>query len=119
MARVEFKENQPIQSLSGSIGNIEFRTINGKTFVLERQEPELPKDATRKQKAMFRRRKIINQCVSILQNEMEDIQAAIAMRSKLRDRIRYLYDKYSKEISAPTKLQIKIMGEYREKYVYK
>ena len=117
MARVTFKKDQPIQSLSGSIGNIEFRTINGKTFVHERLDPELPKDATRKQKAMYRRRMIVNNCVSILQNEMEDIQEAIAMRSKLCDRIKYLYDKYAKEIKAPTKLQSKIIGEYRAKFV--
>lgn len=116
MARVVFKENQPIQSLSGSIGNMVFRTMYGKTFVLERREPELPKDATRKQKAQHKRLMMVNNCVGILQNEMEDIQVAIAMRSKLRDRICYLYDKYCNEIKAPTKLQRKIMGEYRAKY---
>ena len=33
MARVTFKAGQPIQSLSGTIGNLTYRTINGKTFV--------------------------------------------------------------------------------------
>ena len=28
MAKVSFKENQPIQSLSGTVGNITFRTMN-------------------------------------------------------------------------------------------
>ena len=119
MARVTFKKDQPIQSLSGSIGNIEFRTINGKTFVHERCEPELPKDATRKEKAQFRRRMIVQQCVTILQNEMEDVQAAIAERTRIKDRIQRLYDKYVHEIPARTKLQRRIMGEYRVKYVYK
>ena len=119
MARVTFKPGQEVQSLSGSIGNIVFRTINGKTYVHERREPELPKDATRKQKALYKRRMIVDQCVYILQSEMEDVPKAIKERKRILDRIQRLYDKYVREISAPTKLQRKIMGDYRMRFVYK
>ena len=116
MARVKFKEGQPIQSLSGTLGNSVFRTRNGQTFVHERSYPELPKDATRAQKARYRRRMMINECVSILQDEIEDIAEAISMRKKITERIGYLYDKYVNKRKARTKLQRKIMGEYRAKY---
>ena len=116
MARVKFKEGQPIQSLSGTLGNSVFRTRNGQTFVHERSYPELPKNATRAQKAQYRRRVIIDECVRILQDEMEDVLEAIGMRKKISDRVGYMYDKYVREIKARTKLQCKIMGEYRAKY---
>ena len=37
------------------------------------------------------------------------------MRSKIKDRLMYLYNKYVKEIKAPTKLQKAIMEKYYEK----
>lgn len=116
MARVKFKEGQPIQSLSGTLGNSVFRTRNGQTFVHERTYPELPKDATRAQKAQYRRRLIIDECVRILQDEIEDVLEAIGMRKKICDRVGRLYDQYAREIKARTKLQRKIMGEYRVRY---
>ena len=115
MAKVEFKEGQPVQSLSGKIGSIVFKTMNGRTFVHEVAMPELPDNATRKQKAAYKRKMIIEQCVEIIQREME-LTEALAMRKKIHDRIRILYDKYAPEIKARTKLQCKIMGEYRARY---
>ena len=117
MARVRFKEGQPIQSLSGKIGNLTYRTRNGKTFVHVASELELPEGATRKQKALYKRRVMVDECVTILQEEMDDFIEAIQMRTKIRDRIIGLYKKYSPEIKARTKLQRKIMGEYRKKWL--
>ena len=93
-----------------------FRTRNGKTTVYARDEPELPENATRAEKRRYKRERIVRQCVAILQDEMEDIVVAIAMRMKIRNRILYLYKKYERDIKAPTKLQRKIMGEYRAKW---
>ena len=46
MAKVTFAKNQPIQSLSGSVGAITFRTVNGQTkYYLERVMPRF-KDVT-------------------------------------------------------------------------
>ena len=116
MARVEFKEDSPIQSLSGTIGNLTFRTRNGKTTVFHRYEAELAPEASRAERRRYKREQMVRNCVAILQNEMEDIQVAIAQRPKIRERILYLYKKYEKEIKAPTKLQKKIMCEYRAKW---
>ena len=119
MAKVTFKEGQPIQSLSGSLGDMIFRTRNGQTFVHKRSYPALPKDATRAQKARYRRRMMIDECARILQDEYEDVVVAIDMRKKICDRLGRLYDQYSPELKAPTKLQRKIMSEYRSRYRFK
>lgn len=112
MARITFAKDQPIQSLSGSLGRITYRTVNGHTFVYRRNNPELPKNPTRKQRAQFKKRTIIDNCVSILQSQIKDIQEAITMRPKIKERLRSLYDKFEPTIKAPTKLQKAIMSEY-------
>ena len=116
MAKVTFKPGQPIQSLSGTLGRMTFRTIYGHTSVFEKPEPTLPKNATRKQKAQFKKQTIIDNCLTILQSEITDIQKAINARKLIRDRIVNLYKKFAPTIKAPTKLQRKIMETYREKF---
>ncbi len=103
-----------IASISGTIGDVTFFTRNGKTFMSKRPEPSLPKDATRKQKAQYKKRKLVDACVVLVQAQMEDMLEAIAQRKKIRDRICYLYEKLSPEIKAPTKLQKAIMSAYYE-----
>lgn len=116
MAKIEFKEGSPIQSLSGTIGNMTFRTRNGRTYVTQRAERELPDDASREEKRAYRRRQMIQECVQILQAEIKDIEEAIRMRYKIYVRIAALYDKYVGEIKARTKLQKQIMTAYRSRY---
>ena len=116
MARVTFKENQPIQALSGTLGDITFRTMYGVTHMYRRAEAELPKNATRKQRAQYKQRMIIDQCVMLIQSQIEDMETALAMRSKIKDRFRYLYKQYAPEIKARTKLQIAMMRAYHERY---
>ena len=116
MAKVTFKPGQPIQSLSGTLGRMTFRTIYGHTSVFEKPEPTLPKNATRKQKAQFKRQIIIDNCLTILQGEITDIKEAIRMRQKIRDRLVYLYKKFAPTIKARTKLQKAIMTEYRQRF---
>ena len=116
MARITFKENQPIQSLSGTVGNITFRTMNGRTYAYGRPEPVLPKNPTRKQRALYKRRSIIDQCITILQSQYEDMQVAIKMRPKIKQRLTYLYKTFAPDIKAPTKLQKRIMTEYYARF---
>ena len=116
MARVKFKDGQPIQSLSGTIGDMVFRTVNGKTYVHKRTRIELPEQPTRAEKKQYLRERILDQCVCILQDEIGDMNEAIRMRTKIRSRLCGLYKKYEKEYKAPTKLQIRIMTEYRSKW---
>lgn len=115
MAHVTFKKDQPIQALSGTVGDRTFRTRNGKTYMTRLQTPVLPKNPTRKQRALYRRLRMIDQCVMIVQAQIPDIPEAIAMRSRIKDRLMYLYDKLSPTIKAPTKLQKAIMEAYYEK----
>ena len=93
-----------------------FRTVNGKTFFSRRTEPVLPKNATRKERAQFKQRALINNCIKILQEQYEDIREAIAMRSTIQNRLRKLYPRYAATIKAPTKLQRAIMTEYYARY---
>ena len=113
MARVTFKENQPIQALSGTIGCITYRTMNGKTFVHARREPELRKNASRKERAAYKERMIVNECVRIIQDEMEDFVAAIQARPAIRAAMKRYYRLYSPEIKARTKLQREMLRAYR------
>jgi len=105
-----------IESISGTVGNVTFRTINGKTFMSKRRAPVLPKDATRKQKAQFKKRKVVDACVVLVQAQKDDILEAIEQRKKIRDRICYLYEKLSPEIKARTKLQKAIMEDYYARF---
>ena len=116
MARVTFNPNQPIQSISGTIGALTFRTRNGRTFVYERLQPELPKNPTRKQRAQFKQRTIIDQCVSLVQSQIEDLQEAINMRPTIKERLRSLYKKLEPTIKSQTKLQKAIMTEYNARF---
>lgn len=114
MARVELMPG--IESISGTVGNLTFRTVNGKTFVHEKAEPVLPEKPTREERAKYKRDVIIDQCVRILQSEIEDLTKAVGMRPKIRSRLMSLYKRYAPEIKARTKLQRKMMTEYRAKY---
>ena len=116
MAIVTFNPNQPIQALSGTVGGITFRTMHGRTYVHSRPEPVLPENPTRQQRALFKQRTIIDQCLAILQSQYEDIQEAITMRKKIRDRLTCLYKKFAPTIKARTKLQRKIMTEYYHRF---
>ncbi len=111
---VKVKLMPGIERISGTIGDVTFFTRNGRTFMSRRSEPELPKNATRKQKVQFRKRTLVNACVELVQSQMADMLEAIEQRKKIRDRICYLYEKLSPEIKARTKLQKAIMSAYYE-----
>ena len=113
MARVELMPG--IDSISGTVGKLTFRTVNGKTFVQAKRLPELPDKPNRKEKARYKRAVVIDNCVCLLQSEYPDLRDAILHHRRIYDRVAYLYDKYRKTIKAPTKLMRKIMEVYRAK----
>ena len=117
MARVEFKSNSPVQSLSGTLGYLTYTTRYGRTFVHTAHQPTLPEHPTRAQKAKYKRDIMLNNCICILQDEMEDILLAIQLRPKMRERLKRLYNSYAPLIKAPTKLQKRIMTEYRARFL--
>ena len=94
-----------ISSLSGTIGDMTFRTRNGQTSVFQKTPPRLPANATRKQKAQYKKQLIVDQCIKILQEEIEDILVAISRRQAIKKRVEYWYDKFAPKIKAKTKLQ--------------
>ena len=112
MARILFNPNSPIKRLSGRYGNIVYQFRYGKQFLYGAAEPVLPPHPTPEQRRIFRRQSIIEQCVNILQTQLELSQQAIDARKTIKNRITYLYNKYNPGIKAPTKLQKKIMTEY-------
>ena len=101
MARVTFKAGQPIQSLSGTIGNLTYRTINGKTFT--------------EAKAAYRRKMIVDECVRIIQEEISDMAAAIQARAGIRAAMKRYYDQFSTETGSRLKLQAKMLEAYRNR----
>ena len=115
MARVELMPG--IQSISGTIGNLTFRTRGGKTFVYSNLDPELPRRATRAQREQWLRRMVLDRCVRLIQSDYEDMYEAIRQRPLIRQRLVKLYAKYRVETSARTKLQKQIMQEYGQRYV--
>ena len=116
MARVLLQDG--IAGISGTLGNMTFRTMNGKTFVRSKVRKELPPDATRAEKKAYQRAEIINQCVEILQQEIGDWREAIKARERIRKRVIYHYEKYAPEIRARTKLQAKILCECQKETKY-
>ena len=114
MARVELMPG--IKSISGTIGNLTFRTRGGKTFVYSNLAPELPRRATRAQREQWLRRMVLEQCIRQIQSDYEDMFEAIRQRALIRQRLVKLYAKYRVETCARTKLQKQIMAEYGQRY---
>ena len=112
MARVKLMPG--IESISGKVGKMVFRTINGKTYVHEAGGPVLPADASRQEKAAYRKRVVVEECVYLIQKEMQNTLEAIRQHKKIYDRVRRLYDRFSPKIKARTKLQKAIMSAYYE-----
>ena len=103
-----------ISSLSGTIGDMTFRTRNGKTSVFQKNPPRLPANATRKQKAKYKKQVIVDQCIKILQDEIGDILIAIERRHAIKQKVEYWYDKFAPKIKAKTKLQDAILSRVRQ-----
>lgn len=112
MARVELMPG--IESISGTVGNLTFRTVNGKTVVHKKAKPLLPEKPTNQEKAKYKRATVIGQCVAMVQNGIGDLREAIAQRDMIRHRISRLYDRYVQETQSTAKLIQRIMAGYPE-----
>jgi hypothetical protein len=116
MAHIEFNPNQPIQSLSGNLGPLSFRTRNGKTTVFATPEPVLPKNPTRKQRELYRQKTVVDDCTAVIQKRIHDIPKALEMRALIRNRILRLYKLFAPNIKSRTKLLNNILVEYDLRY---
>ena len=108
----QIKLNPLFDSISGTIGDLTFRTMNGKSYMYRRSEPQLPPHPTRKQRAQYKKRCMVNDCVTLIQEQMDDIITAIRLRKTIYNHIARLYDKYAPTIKAKNKLQKAIMTDY-------
>ena len=116
MAKIQLKEGTGITSLSGTYKGMTFKTLNGQVIGYVKPSVELKPDATRAEKARYRRHVMVDACVEILQDEMEDFLQAISLRRKMCDRLKRLYDSYAPEVRARRKLQKRILREYRARF---
>lgn len=114
MARVKLMPG--IESISGTIGNLTFRTCGGRTFVHAKVDPELPPRATRSQREKWLRTCVVNRCMRCIQGNYAEIREAISARALIRQRVVALYIMYRKETGSMTKLLKKVTMAYYEKY---
>ena len=109
MAKVIFKANQPIQSLSGTLCGVTFsKRANGQTFATIRRHSKHP---------------VIDECVNEIQRRQmrahpHDLQRIANERRALYDRIRRLYNKFIDDPElrlSDNKLRTAILEAYYEK----
>ena len=116
MARVILNPDLPIQSLSGTLGNLTFRTVNGKTFV-RMNTAAVPLSGTSPQKHRQQFRKmIVENCTREIQSRIEDLPKALMARKRIRDRVVILYNRLAPDIRSMTKLTRAILEEYDRRY---
>ena len=105
-----------IQSISGKVGNLEFRTLkSGKTVVRARQEDDYRRpmtEPTEKARAQRRRFGVISSTVSTIQRNYDRIDEAALDRKKIWQKVSYLYGKYFESIDDDAKLIAKLLEEY-------
>ena len=104
-----------IQSISGKVGNFEFRTLkSGKTVVRTRSETDYQssREPTEKERAQRRRFGVISSTVATIQRNYPRIDQAAQDRKKIWQKVSYLYAKYFEAISDDAKLQQKLLEEF-------
>ncbi len=104
-----------IQSISGKVGNLEFRTLkSGKTVVRARQMDEYRPTTEPTEKALAQRRRfgVVSSTVAAIQRNYPRIDEAALDRKKIWQKVSYLYAKYFESIDDDRKLQDKLLEEY-------
>ncbi len=105
-----------IQSISGKVGNLEFRTLkSGKTVVRARREdePQTTRILTPKEIAQRRRFGIVSSVTATIQSRYKRIDEAALDRKRIWQKVAYLYAKYADSISDEAQLQTKLLEEYK------
>ena len=99
-------------ALSGTVGDLTFKTRNGQTFMYQKPDPQLPEHPTPKQRARYRKQLIVAECVKRIQGRFDDMLTAISSRKTIYNRVARLYDKLAPTVRARTKLIRAILDEY-------
>ena len=96
-----------IQSISGKVGNFEFRTLkSGRTVVRARRETESQpsRPLTQKEIAQRRRFGLISSVVAAVQRTYPRIDQAALDRKKIWQKVAYYYAKYADSVTDDAKL---------------
>jgi hypothetical protein len=101
-----------IQSISGKVGNLEFRTLkSGKTVVRARRKTEYQSDRPLTEKEIAHRRRfgIVSAVVAAIQRNYPRIDQAALDRKKIWQKVAYYYAKYADSFSDDAKLYNKLL----------
>jgi len=101
-----------IQSISGKVGNLEFRTLkSGKTVVRARRKNDYQSSCAPTPKAIAQRRRfgLVSAVVAAIQRTYPRIDLAALDRKKIWQKVSYHYAKYADSISDDAKLFDKLL----------
>ncbi|MBQ4394031.1 MAG: hypothetical protein II825_01850 [Paludibacteraceae bacterium] len=104
-----------IQSISGKVGSLEFRTLkSGRTVVRARRENDYISERipTEKELAQRRRFGVISSTVAIIQRNYDRIDEAARDRKKIWQKVAYHYAKYFETVTDDKQLQKILLEEY-------
>ena len=104
-----------IESISGKVGNLEFRTLkSGRTIVRSRNEDDYSSTRTPTEKELAHRRRfgVVSATTAVIQSRYPRIDEAARDRKKIWQKVAYLYAKYFEEIQDDKLLQAKLLEEY-------
>ena len=105
-----------IHSISGKVGNLEFRTLkSGRTVVRARRETDYlsSHEPTLKELAQRRRFGIVSSVVTEIQKSYSMIDEAARDRKKIWQKVSYIYAKYCDSIEDDKLLRQTILDAYR------
>ena len=105
-----------IHSISGKVGNLEFRTLkSGKTVVraCRSTDYQSTREPTPKEREQRRRFGIVSSVVSEIQHCYPRIEEAALDRKKIWQKVAYLYAKFHNDISDDAQLRTKLLDAYQ------
>ena len=105
-----------IHSISGKVGDLEFRTLkSGKTVVRARRKNDYKstRPLTTKEKEQRRRFGIVSAVVAEIQHAYPRIDEAAHDRKKIWQKVAYLYAKHCEKIQDDALLKARLLQDYR------
>ena len=104
-----------IQSISGKVGDLQFRTLKSGRTVVHTRKTNLSacrREPTEKERAQRRRFGTISSVVAVVQNSYPRIDRAAADRKRIWQKVSYIYAKYADTITDDAELQAKLIEEF-------
>ena len=104
-----------IQSISGKVGDLQFRTLKSGRTIVHTRKPNLSafrREPTDKERAQRRRFGTVSSVVAAIQSSYPRIDSAAADRKRIWQKVSYIYAKYADSLTNDAELQAKILEEY-------